>query len=885
MKLRYALVYLVLCVTCLLSVHGFGQALSGIVSSSRTIDWTKAGLPATLPNGETTVSPWTPPTGRTQCVNTACSTVTGAGGSATVTQINAAIAGAPTKTYVLLPAGVYIIGGSGSVTVSGTAVSWVSGTQFQTDWVGKSIVLPGCTPTISSVNTSTSITISSGAGCSSGTYKVTTNLVTRTNYVTLVGSGPESTILLFAGDSIVQMSVCCTGAGHGNLSLTSYAVGTTTVTITGTSGTPVAGNMAQIVECDEGFTGTPSTGGNPSTCSGSYSGDTYPSGASPVMFVGRDIGNYNQNNNGGDGSGAGSGTHNYNQQNVLIGPVVNNGGGSFTVTFSPGLYSADWTSNRSAILGWHNQSDETFGAGIQDATFQFPPAGFSKIDMGNTYASWVIGIKMIVGSANVALPVARGAHNLQGFNYFYCNDPSLFLNAISECLTFGGSTADDGISDNLFISNIIESTLCEWGEGNNSGNVSMDNHCVFAQSPDYQTVNLDHGAGELFKASEGDSNGRMQVDNTHGTHDLGIYFRNHVNCGDPPFWTQNPSCMQMAAYQRFWTFIGNAIGGPRAQVYNTSGYNTGGIWAWNNSNDCSGTNILVAPACTQTTDPLSPSSQMRWGNCDTVTGLCNFTSGEVPTSLSGNAAGYSSSVPASHDLPCSIIKAAFTATKPCVPFMSGGTGISYWKVCTSFSTFPTCTGSTIPPFPIAGPELSGGPYVNGHAYDNPAGIAYNTLPLDTARQNVIPVTGSVFSTNQTTCGITSGGGTNSNVSHCEILTFTTPAFFNSSAEHLMGGFRLCTTVVGNTCTVPAPSACLPTSGQSFTSRADGEIWMIGSNTTQFAYDLGADPGTNNCNVKILYPDVRLYSRSIFQADTGIITGVPGAPRGLAAFVQ
>jgi len=47
----------------------FGQAWSGILSSSRAINWGNAGLSATLPDGETSPNPWTPPT-RTQCGTT-----------------------------------------------------------------------------------------------------------------------------------------------------------------------------------------------------------------------------------------------------------------------------------------------------------------------------------------------------------------------------------------------------------------------------------------------------------------------------------------------------------------------------------------------------------------------------------------------------------------------------------------------------------------------------------------------------------------------------------------------------------------------------------------------------------------------------------------------
>ncbi len=85
----------------LLSSPCFGQAWSGIISSSRAINWGNAGLPAALPDGETTPNPWTPPN-RTQCGSTIS-----AGASAAT--INAALAACPTGTYVLLGAGAFTL--------------------------------------------------------------------------------------------------------------------------------------------------------------------------------------------------------------------------------------------------------------------------------------------------------------------------------------------------------------------------------------------------------------------------------------------------------------------------------------------------------------------------------------------------------------------------------------------------------------------------------------------------------------------------------------------------------------------------------------------------------------------------------------------------------
>src|ERR1700691_669520 len=85
----------------LFSALSYGQAWSDILASSRAINWGNAGLPATLPDGETTTSPWMPPS-RTQCGSTIS-----AGASASA--INAALAACSTGTYVLLGPGTFTI--------------------------------------------------------------------------------------------------------------------------------------------------------------------------------------------------------------------------------------------------------------------------------------------------------------------------------------------------------------------------------------------------------------------------------------------------------------------------------------------------------------------------------------------------------------------------------------------------------------------------------------------------------------------------------------------------------------------------------------------------------------------------------------------------------
>src|SRR6202034_1888691 len=70
-------------------VPAFGQLWSQIINPSRAVTWTGvAGFPGgTLPDS-----------GWAQCVTTACQAVTSAGSSATIAQINAALASAPSDT-------------------------------------------------------------------------------------------------------------------------------------------------------------------------------------------------------------------------------------------------------------------------------------------------------------------------------------------------------------------------------------------------------------------------------------------------------------------------------------------------------------------------------------------------------------------------------------------------------------------------------------------------------------------------------------------------------------------------------------------------------------------------------------------------------------------
>ncbi len=226
---------------------------------------------------------------------------------------------------------------------------------------------------------------------------------------------------------------------------------------------------------------------------------------------------------------------------------------------------------------------------------------------------------------------------------------------------------------------------------------------------------------------------------------------------------------------------------------------------------------------------------MRWGNCDTFTGTCRFQSSEVPTSLSGNAAPFENSVPTNQNLPASFFMNSAIAQP------NGGTGLSWWKVCTNWTTFPTvCAASQTPPFPTSGPDVSSGSYVNGHSYDIPAAVAFKDLPIDTSFQISYSITGSSW------------------LSGTETLTVSGLP----NTLHLLGPFQI------------SGGAC---------NTGSGEAYMTGSTSTTISYALASNPGSCS-GATFKFPDVRQFDERVYENDSSG-DPPPQAPTGLQANVH
>jgi hypothetical protein len=739
----------------LLSSPCFGQAWSNILSPNRAIDWTQAGLPATLPDGETAANPWIPPA-RTQFGPT----ISPSGLAATdLLNINTAMATCTNGHYVLL--------GSGTFLIQGTLILY-------------------------------------GHEC------------------TLRGGGPQSTTLNVSGSGQIWMG---SASGANSCVLTpgsSYAAGSTSVTCNGLVGAPpAAGDIVRLNQCDTGFTGTISGGGlSCTTGTSADNGGLFVCGyQTTCMSEPPTSGNANS------------------QYQIFVLTSVSNSGGTYTLRLNSPIYMPNWAYAQTPVLTWNSPSNNGLGVGIEDMTIHTASDTQNyTVQMQNTYASWVKGVRF-VGSAEDDPLSVQGSKNALIFNNYCMATPSI-SNVYVGCLNSSSS------SDTLLLNNIWTYGNYE-ADGGIVGEVDAFNYNNWFFTAYYLSTIYDHHAYDSFRLEEGNEMGSMYGDDTWGTHGLYTMFRNYFPCYDvsyKSYQSPNQTSFSIGPFQRFHNAIGNAAGSKECTSYSGSGLGSSGVIY-----------RLVS------SDPLTVSSFMRWGNVSTVTQSTDtpansgirFVTSEVPTSLSGNAAPLENSVPSNDNLPCSFFLAGYTSTGACSIKSSGGTGLSWWKVCRTWTTFPTsCATSQTQPFPIAGPDQSGGPYVNGYAYDNPAAIAWQNLPVDTAYQNSYTITGSSWS-----------GGV-------ETLTVSG---LPSGSVHIEGPFQ----------TSGLNSAC--TSGATFGS--NGEIQIIGSTSTTVQYALVSNPGVS-CTGSFLFPDVRQFDESVYEADTSqVSSGSPTAPTGLTATVQ
>lgn len=715
-------------------------------------------------------------------------------------------------------------------------------------------VLTNCVETITNVmtpptRTQCGSTITSGTSeatiqsamnaCKPGSFLLTANnstfsfstAFTWVNGVSLRLGGGSA--IAMTGSSRLDMGV---SGGGGNCPLTNlssnFTVGATTFVCT-TASPPAVNTLIWITQCNTGMAG----GGSFQSCTGTQADNS-------GIFICVLSNACNQS-----GGTPNAGTNSSEQQNFLVTAVNANGSGgctggagTFCITVNEGLYATNWAFGQSPYLAW--QTGFQGGMGLEGSgTVTFTFGQDEQVQIFDCYSCWIGNGVRIVGNPINRLVGIMGndSHTAIITPYIYAIDPNpsnFNSTGANTCIQYGQDT------DTLILSPILQGCILE-SFGASLGDViaypyMRDGETDFYQNSDFR--HADEFSGSLYNLVEGAEVGDTYDDNTWGTKDFTTWFRNYVSGWDPPYVITvspngNSRGILMNAFNRLENAVGNVISGPFINNYTvTNGGSTYGyVWAFNSA------------------DSFNQSTAMRWGNVSNVSQSSDtptnsgirFVSSEVPTSLTGNFSGFSNSVPGSTNLPCSFFLAAYTSTT-CTAHPSGGTGLSFWKVCTNY---PTCSTFSTPTWPYAGPDVTGGPNASGFAYDNPAEIAWRNLPVDSSFQHTYTITASSWA-----------GGT-------ETLTVSgLPA----SAQHVLGAFQL--SGVGAGCT----------SGATFGNNS--EVLMTGSSTTTIAYALASNPGANACTGSFLFPDVRQFSSAVFSADTsgGSVTLAP-SPENFGSF--
>jgi hypothetical protein len=482
-------------------------------------------------------------------------------------------------------------------------------------------------------------------------------------------------------------------------------------------------------------------------------------------------------------------------------------------------------------MAWNDPAYTARGVGVEDMTIDFTAGTSSNngtFTINNAYASWIKGVRFIGPNASgcCGLDLASMGNVLFSNNYYFSTNP---LTGVGEGLS---------VQPNLHSATLFQNNIMEGGgissmeqQGKNSGNVYAYNYALNNVTSQVYNGDAEHNASPNFELREGNFYGPSEDDGTWGTHNFDTWFRNYISCYDPPYGSAQASRgILVDNFARFENVIGNALGAA-GQCTNYKG--TG-----------SNNNEIGYGA----SDSLALTTAMLWGNYSTVKGANQFNSSEVPSSLTGPNTAYSNPVPGNNNLPASFYMDSMAFHS------NGGTGLSWWKVCAKWTTFPTTCGTAqTPPMPPVGPDVTGGPYIAGHGYATPAVVAWKNLPIDTAYQNSYTITGSSWA-----------GGTE---------TLTISGLYSSSA-HIMGGFQLS----------GVNSACLPSSGVSYTGRSDGEILISGSTTTTVSYALASNPGLS-CTGTFKFPDVRQFDEGVYQSDPGSGGGGPAPPTNVSVVVH
>jgi len=344
------------------------------------------------------------------------------------------------------------------------------------------------------------------------------------------------------------------------------------------------------------------------------------------------------------------------QQIVKVTGVTSLGGGSYTVTISPGVYFTNIRSGQAPGAWWPGfvQND-----GVENMTLDGSNVN-STVGFYNCYQCWVKNVAMIHSGRN-SVDFYQSAQDVVRDSYFYGSQGSA-----SDSYSMEFSESSGNLIENNIFQQVTTPIMFGAGSGTVIGynySVNVNYSCGGGCSSYANGAYQGHNAGNQFNLFEGNSFFGIWTDDAWGSAGQSTYFRNLLQAYQNGK-TGSTFPIMLRSYARGLNVVGNVLGqaGYHTQyqaIANSTSGGTGG-----GSEDTSiysigwaGTGATCSSGFVTKCDPLSGSTLMRWANYDTVTAGTKFDAAEAsPGAVTYLNANFSSSYFSSlaHTLPDSL---------------------------------------------------------------------------------------------------------------------------------------------------------------------------------------------------------------------------------------
>jgi hypothetical protein len=447
-----------------------------------------------------------------------------------------------------------------------------------------------------------------------GTFTLSSGILFTKDNVTLRGSGPNSTRLVFTsagGTSCFGITavVCVRGTdewwapGDSKLHFSAdwtggYTKGTSTLTLSTTAGLST-GTILTLDQLNDGGDTGQIWVCTSTTCS----------------------------NEGGNSMGR---RNRAQQQMVRVAGVMGN-----TVTITPAIAMPNWRSSQNPGVMWG--SDVVSGAGIEDLSIDTSAVEVNSVTFFHAYDCWLRNIRS-VRPRRAHVVYWHGAHITIRDSYFEEGQAHASQSYGVESFVSSDNLVENNIFHRVTSPLMVNGTCtgCVFGYNYSLDHVFSGDFMIPGANP--------HEGGVDMVLFEGNDQNAFYSDNIHGTRHFVTLFRNYFS-GWEPGKASDTNPVQIAAFGRYHNVVGNVLG--------RSGYHTN--YTWNLSGaDADKSVFKLGEGRGTANDPLVATTLLRWGNYDVATASTRFVASEVPSSIPL----FPNAVPASETLPASFYRSA-----------------------------------------------------------------------------------------------------------------------------------------------------------------------------------------------------------------------------------